>query len=78
MGHLRTYPDVFVAGETYAPVQWDYSDLEQVCMRYLDDEPTRRRIADRALAVLTEALQEASFVEAFGSLLHKIGLPSLR
>ena len=27
----RTYPNIFVAGETYAPVKWDYADLAEVC-----------------------------------------------
>jgi len=74
MGHLRTYPDIFVAGETYAPVKWDYADLAEVCARYLDDEPARRKITDRARAVLIEALGESAFVATFGALLGKLGL----
>lgn len=73
-GHLRTYPDIFVAGQTYAPVKWDYSDLAAVCARYLEDESARRRIADRARAVLLEALGEAAFLRTFGLLLERLGL----
>ena len=72
MSHVRTWPDIFVAGETYAPVRWDYADLAEVCARYLDDEPARRRMAERARAVLIEALGEAAFVETFGTLLTRL------
>jgi hypothetical protein len=74
MDHVRTWPDIFVADETYAPVKWDYSDLEEVCARYLADEPARRRIADRAYVALTSGLEEQSFVQAFGALLERLGL----
>lgn len=74
MGHVRTYPDIFVAGETYAPVSWDYADLAEVCAKYLGDEPARKRIADRARTVLLEALGEAAFVRTFGILLARVGL----
>ena len=74
MGHLRTYPDVFVPGLTYAPVAWDYSDLAEVCAKYLEDDPARTKIAERARAVLLDALEEASFVDTFGALLGKLGL----
>lgn len=73
MGHARTFPDIFVPGRTYAPVHWDFSDLEQVCTRYLNDEPARCEIAERALAVLHEALSEKSFVQTFGGLLQRLG-----
>lgn len=73
MSHARTFPDIFVPGQTYAPVRWDFSDLEQVCARYLNDEPARREIAERALAVLHEALSEKSFVQTFGGLLQRLG-----
>ncbi len=74
MSHVRTYPDIFVPGETYAPVKWDYSDLSEVCTRYLDDEPERLRMAARARAVLLEALGEQAFIERFGLLLNQLGL----
>jgi hypothetical protein len=74
MSHLRTYPDVFVRGETYAPVKWDYSDLSEVCARYLEDEPERLRVVTRAREVLLEALGEAAFIERFGLLLNQLNL----
>lgn len=74
MSHVRTYPDIFIPGVTFAPVKWDYSDLAEVCARYLDDEPARLRMADQARAVLIEALSDAAFVKTFGALLGRLGL----
>lgn len=74
MSHLRTWPDIFVPGETYAPVKYDYSDLAEVCTRYLEDEPERLRVAARAREVLLEALGEAAFIDRFGLLLKQLDL----
>ncbi len=74
MSHLRTYPDIFVPGLTYAPVKWDYSDLSEVCARYLEDEPERLRVVARARGVLLEALGEAAFIERFGFVLDQLNL----
>jgi len=73
VSHLRTAPDIFVPGETYAPVRWDYSDLLETCQRYLDDEAARVRIATRAYDVLAQRLGPAAFVEIFRTLLDRLG-----
>lgn len=74
MSHIETTPDIFVAGETYVPVRWDYADLAESCERYLVNEPARRRIAERAYAVLAESLQPSGFARAFGALYGKLAL----
>jgi hypothetical protein len=33
--HVATNPDVFVPGESYVPVEWDFSDVEDKCRYYL-------------------------------------------
>lgn len=57
MGHVRTQPDIYVPGETYAPVAWDYSDLREVCSRYLSDDDARHQMVRRAQQVVLEALE---------------------
>jgi hypothetical protein len=69
MGHARTYPDIFVDGQTYAAVRWDFSNLAEVCAHYLDNEPERLRIANRAREVLLESMTPAAFVPRFGQVL---------
>jgi hypothetical protein len=69
MSHLRTEPDIFVPGETYVPVKWDFSDLADVCRRYLNDPESVQRIARRALAVLADYYDGLGVVEATRRLL---------
>jgi hypothetical protein len=45
MSHMETWPDVFVAGETYAPAGWGFKDLKRTIEELLDDGNKRQRIA---------------------------------
>ena len=45
MSHLRTWPDVYQAGQTYQPVRWDLADLEEVIGSLLGDEKRRLALA---------------------------------
>lgn len=74
MGHLRTRPDVFVPGVTYAPVRWDYADLEEVCARYLGDEDARLTVAEQARRILEASLGRGWFAGVIGELLGRVGL----
>lgn len=65
MEHVETAPELFVPGETYVPVAWDFSDLDAVARRYLDDETLRREIAERARARLLSVLSRDWFVDRF-------------
>ena len=74
VGHLRTYPDVFVPGDTYVPVRWDYGDLLEKCERYLSDEAARLRVATRAREVLETATRPEAFVSVFAGVLRHAGV----
>ncbi len=76
MSHLRTMPDIFLPDDCFVPVKWDYSDLEEVCARYLADEDLRRKVAGNALRKLNEALAAPFFVERFAELLKRLDLPA--
>lgn len=69
MSHIRTAPDLFVAGETYIPVRWDYADLEEACAPFLADEEARRVIVRQAQARLCESLSADWFVARVGDML---------
>jgi hypothetical protein len=45
MSHLETWPDWFVAGETYIAHSWDMSDLLPQVERYLADDDARIAVA---------------------------------
>ncbi|MGP0070282.1 MAG: glycosyltransferase [Isosphaeraceae bacterium] len=74
MGHLETRPDIYIPGETYVPVRWDFADLAEKCRYYLDHEDERARIAARAACVLREFYDKNTFVDSFGQLLDRLGL----
>jgi hypothetical protein len=74
MSHIRSHPDVFIPGETYVPVRWDYADLVETCTRYLDQEADRTRIADNAYQVLANYYRDDTFVGTFASVLERLGL----
>lgn len=63
MEHVETAPHIFQAGETYVPVKWDYSDLPEVCARYLASPEERQRIVDNAYAKLMETQTARWFID---------------
>lgn len=46
MSHMVTWPDIFVPGETYQPIQWDFSDLESSIENLMEDNAYRLRLAE--------------------------------
>jgi len=79
MSHVRTRPDIFVPGQTYVPVRWDFSDLAETCERYLDQPVELARIVaaartalddwynrERVVDCIVEILQEGKQVTARG------------
>jgi hypothetical protein len=74
MSHVRTEPNIFIPGETYVPVRWDFSDLAEVCARYLADDEERNRITVQAYRVLSEYYSSAGFLKCFSRLLAEAGV----
>ena len=62
MSHVVTYPDIFVPGETYLPVAWDYSNLEEVCTGVLQNTEQRDQIRRTARETLLKGLTAQSFI----------------
>ena len=50
VSHMETWPDLYVAGETYLPFNWDCSDLEDVLHKALTGDRWRE-LAHQAQAV---------------------------
>lgn len=74
MGHVTTEPDLFVPGETYVPVDWDYGNLREACRPYLEDETLRRRVAETARRKLLAALEPAWLVDRFETTMRAAGV----
>jgi hypothetical protein len=62
MEHVATSPDIFVPGETYVPVKWDFSDLVPVIEECLANPARSARIAANARRVLTDYYTRGGFV----------------
>jgi hypothetical protein len=70
MGHVETNPDIFLPHQTYLPVKWDFSDLEEKCSFYLEHEIERQRIVDQAYHVLDNFYGGGGIIKAFRHLLQ--------
>lgn len=63
MSHIRTDPDIFVAGETYMPLAWDLSNFQDKVHELLDDAALRKRLANNAFEVLHDYVAQKRFAE---------------
>ena len=57
MSHLESDPDIYLPFETYIPVKWDLSDLDERVRAALADPAGTRRIAERAFTVVRDHLR---------------------
>ncbi len=62
MGHLETSPDIYIPGETYVPIPWDFQGASEVVERYLRDPKAAKRIIRTARAVLRDYFNKDGFV----------------
>lgn len=72
MGHLETRPNLYIPGETYPPVRWDFSDLAEKCRYYLDHEAERLRITALAARKPREFYVDRQFVAYFAELIDRL------
>ncbi len=61
--HINIFPDVLVPYETYVPVKWDLSDLEEKIEYYLEHDDERQKIIEKAAEVYQELMQAPTFVD---------------
>ena len=72
MSHIQTQPDIFIPYETYIPVAWDYSDLEQKCRHYLENEDIRSAIVENAKTRLSEFYEDHKFLNVVNDMMTKL------
>ncbi|MDJ0508370.1 MAG: glycosyltransferase [Crocosphaera sp.] len=63
MSHIATNPNIFVEDETYVPVQWDFSDLEEKCRYYLEHPEQAEAIIRNAREAYKKYFQQEEFVK---------------
>jgi len=64
LSHMETWPNLYVAGETYLPFKWDCSDLQEVIYNALTGN-TWRDLAQRARATYGRFLFDPEAREMF-------------
>lgn len=65
MSHVESAPDIFLPHQTYVPLAWDYSDLEEKVAYYLARPQALERIAGAAQRLVHEALTEDWFLDRY-------------
>ncbi|MGB0766126.1 MAG: glycosyltransferase family protein [Phycisphaeraceae bacterium] len=78
MGHLKTCPDLYRPHETYVPVKWDLSDLEETLLHYLDRPREAMKIASAAQKCLQRFYRDEQFVDRFRSYLRMLEAPQVK
>jgi hypothetical protein len=61
--HVDTNPHVFVPGETYVPVEWDFSDLADKCRHYLAHWDEAEVIIGNARRMYRDFFEKRRFVD---------------
>ncbi len=56
-------------------VRWDYSDLEEKCAFFLDNDRERRTIAENAAQALTDSLRPDWFLARIDKMLSAVATP---
>ncbi|WP_337286869.1 glycosyltransferase [Candidatus Methylomirabilis sp.] len=74
LAHLRTEPNIFVEYETYVPLEWDLSDLQEKCEYYLSHPEERERIAKAAKRRYVEYYSNKLFIRRFGEIVNRLCL----
>jgi Glycosyl transferases group 1 len=74
VSHLRLARDFFRPHDTYVPLAWDLSDLEEKIDYYLGHEKEREAIARNALNLLREYHDQKQFVFDISPLWRRLGL----
>lgn len=66
MSHIETFPDLFIADETYVPVHWNLSGLEGQLTEIINNYPYYRTIARNGQEKYYEAINDAEkFISFF-------------
>lgn len=74
--HIDSSPHIYYPGETYVPLKWDFSDLEEKCTYYLQNPDEAARIITNARRVLETYFTQDGFVQAIAQLLTGETMPT--
>lgn len=72
MSHMLTEPNIYRAGETYASIKWDFSDLEEVFQYYMDHPAEASEMTDNATRVFRDYFRNDLFIQKMQEIMTKI------
>jgi len=72
MEHLETLPDIYKPEDTYIPVRWDFADLREKCLYYLEEEEERMSITRNAQQEYATYFREKVFLRRVEEILRKL------
>jgi len=65
MNHMKVEPNIFIANETYLPVEWDFSNLEEVFNEHINDNKKQTYLRKNAIDILTDYIKNEEFIHFF-------------
>ncbi|MBF2020507.1 MAG: glycosyltransferase family 1 protein [Hydrococcus sp. C42_A2020_068] len=70
MAHIETQPNIYVEGETYVPVSWDFSDLVEKCDYYLKHSDEAARIVKNARRAYLDYFERREFLQTIAGVIN--------
>lgn len=70
MAHIVTEPNIFVEGETYIPVRWDFSDLEEKCRYYLSHPNKADSVIKKAKEKYQDYFKQKHFMKKIKKIIY--------
>ncbi len=70
--HVAVLPNIFIPNQTYVPLAWDFSDLEEKCDYYLSHWDEAQRIIDNARRAYRAFFSERQYLRVVA---EAMGLP---
>ena len=58
VGHMETWPDIFIPGETYQPISWGFGDMEGIISDVINDPIKRLQIAHNGQDIYRESISK--------------------
>ena len=71
MSNILTWPNIYIPGETYLPIDWDLKNFEGIYYKLLNDDQLRLKLVNNAQKIL-ESVHKKTGEKYFESLLKKI------
>lgn len=65
MSHVETAPNIFIPFQTYVPVAWDFSDLDDRVSYYLDNEDIAANIIETAYKNIHQYVKGGGIVDQY-------------